>query len=109
MGALCTTLDTTLISGCSGKAVQMDNAGRVFASDQHPPSSSDSCTVPWTRLSRFACCPALDAVLHCLTVGWKTRLLLTAPVELLAPPPAAPACFFINNHLVGSFQFMALF
>ncbi|GAB0086746.1 hypothetical protein DMENIID0001_009150 [Sergentomyia squamirostris] len=35
MGALCTTLDTTLISGCSGKAVQMDNAGRVFASDQH--------------------------------------------------------------------------
>lgn len=34
MGALCTTLDTTLISGCSGKAVQMDSAGRVFASDQ---------------------------------------------------------------------------
>ncbi|XP_059611006.1 uncharacterized protein LOC132257951 [Phlebotomus argentipes] len=35
MGALSTTLDTTLISGCSGKAVQMDSAGRVFASDQH--------------------------------------------------------------------------
>uniref|UniRef100_A0A7G3AM46 Putative secreted protein n=1 Tax=Lutzomyia longipalpis TaxID=7200 RepID=A0A7G3AM46_LUTLO len=35
MGALSTTLDTTLISGCSGKAIQMDSAGRVFASDQH--------------------------------------------------------------------------